>query len=167
MTHEATNVSSSTMPRACRGVAMKPHANGERRRGGLSGALELYRLTPAELAKRAGLPSPNLIYNFLKGYSEALSLETVERILTALPSLSFDQLVGWRPYDEIGNLVAEPSPTLSADQLADSEPEAAAIIDKAISVNGHITLKGIAEIPAAWRRPGEPLRLKIALALET
>jgi hypothetical protein len=67
----------------------------------VSRALASHGLAPAQLARGAALPQANAIYNFLHGRWRALSLEVMERILTALPDISFDELVGWKPYQSL------------------------------------------------------------------
>jgi hypothetical protein len=72
-----------------------PQANAERRRAALRRLLAKYGYTPTELARMAGYKRANAIYNFLNGRANALSLEAVERILTVLPGVNFEELVGW------------------------------------------------------------------------
>ena len=66
----------------------------ERRRAGLRRLLERKNITATDLARTIGLPTPNALYNFLNGRTASLSLETVERILSAHPDVSFHDLVG-------------------------------------------------------------------------
>ncbi len=70
-------------------------ADANRRREALKIILEAHRLTPTELSRLINCSRPNALYNFLKGRSAALSLDMIERILTALPAISFEELVGW------------------------------------------------------------------------
>jgi transcriptional regulator with XRE-family HTH domain len=49
------------------------------------------QVTPTELARRIGAPTPNAIYNFLHGWSKSLSQATLERIAGAL-GVSLDEL---------------------------------------------------------------------------
>ncbi len=57
----------------------------EQRRFALQKALDDHGLTPAALARKAGLSTPNLFYNLLSGRSISLSHETYERIRPYLP----------------------------------------------------------------------------------
>lgn len=70
--------------------------NAQRRRFALALLLRELHLTPTELARMVGC-KPNALYNFLNGHSAALSLDTIERILRALPTVTFEDLVGWSP----------------------------------------------------------------------
>ena len=71
--------------------------NADRRRAGLRQLLAAKTITCSELAREIGLPNGNILFNFLNGRSASLSLETIERILTAHPDVSFHDLVGLRP----------------------------------------------------------------------
>jgi len=73
-----------------------------RRRAGLRQLLTTKRTTCSELAREIGLPTPNALFNFLNGHSASLSLETIERILTAHPDMSFHDLVGLKPLAPAG-----------------------------------------------------------------
>lgn len=71
-------------------------ADTDRRRAALRRILMERGLTPSELARRAGLSTPNSLFNFLNGHSQSISLRVLEQILTALPDLSADDLLGRR-----------------------------------------------------------------------
>jgi len=66
----------------------------DRRRAGLRVLLDVKQINPTDLSKELGLISPNALFNFLNGFSNSLSLETVERILTQYPDFHFLDLVG-------------------------------------------------------------------------
>jgi hypothetical protein len=70
-------------------------ANAARRRTGLVRFLERHNLTPTELSRMIGQPSPNNFYNHVSGRSASLASETLERILACFPGETFEQLVGW------------------------------------------------------------------------
>ena len=73
-------------------------------------------LSPTELARRAGLTSPNGLYNFLKGRSSSLSQKTLERIATAFPDTTVDSLSGLERAD--GGNEAAPDTRLVAIEMA-------------------------------------------------
>lgn len=66
----------------------------DRRRAALRRLLAEHSITPAELARRAGLPNPNAIYNFLNCRSLALSVTTLEKIMTVMPASGIGSLIG-------------------------------------------------------------------------
>jgi SOS-response transcriptional repressor LexA len=68
--------------------------DGERRRAALRRLLASKNITPTYLARLIRLPNANAIYNHLGGRSAALSLETVERIVSLFPDVAFTELVG-------------------------------------------------------------------------
>ncbi len=72
-----------------------PEDAGERRRRALITFMEQHRLTPSDLARLAGLPTPNALYNHLHGRSTQLSVETLEAIATAVPGTSIGLLTGF------------------------------------------------------------------------
>ena len=86
-------VAPSAMPRATPSVANQ--ANAERRRSGLLGFLQRHAISPTELSRMIGQPSPNSLYNHLGGRSASLGVETVERILALFPGETFERLVNW------------------------------------------------------------------------
>lgn len=60
-------------------------------------------MTPAELARRAGLRSANLIYNFMTGRSTALSVFSIRQICAAL-GMSMGEMLDdrqWQPQSKI------------------------------------------------------------------
>ena len=67
----------------------------ERRRQALRRFLARHDLTPTDLAHRAGMNTPNAIYNFLKGRSDSLSQRTIERILATFPGTPVTDVTGW------------------------------------------------------------------------
>jgi len=74
-----------------RSIRIDPHA--EARRQAFRLMLAQTGLTPTALARRAGFPSPNLIYNFLHGHSSSLSSRTLARIGEALPHVDVTRLI--------------------------------------------------------------------------
>lgn len=82
-------------------------AASQRRRDGLTRVMDRHGLTPTELAHLAGYTTPNFLFNLLHGHSNALSIGAVERILTVLPTVSFEELVGWTSRD--GTLRPDPA----------------------------------------------------------
>jgi hypothetical protein len=87
------------VPRLIRAAGPTPTernaADAERRRAALRRFLAAHDITPTDLAKQVGLPTPNAIYNHLNGHSASLGLETIERILRAFPDTGFEDLIGW------------------------------------------------------------------------
>lgn len=69
-------------------------AAADRRRRALRDLMARHALTPTELAKAAGMPSPNAIYNFLQGRTDSLSQTTIERIVAAIPGAVVAELSG-------------------------------------------------------------------------
>lgn len=69
-------------------------ARGEMRRRALQKAMAERGLKPADVARMAGLPSANAIYNFLNRRSNSLAAETLERIAKAMPETSVEELTG-------------------------------------------------------------------------
>jgi hypothetical protein len=68
-------------------------ADAERRRSVLRQLLKRHNMRPAELARRAGLPTTNALYNFLNGHSRSLSQATIEKIVALFPDGSADGLI--------------------------------------------------------------------------
>jgi transcriptional regulator with XRE-family HTH domain len=68
-------------------------ADAERRRTFLRELLKRNNMRPAELARRAGFPSTNAIYNFLNGRSASLSQATIEKIVAVFSDGSADALI--------------------------------------------------------------------------
>lgn len=66
----------------------------ERRRRSLRRFLAEQSLVPAEIARRAGLPSANTLYNFLNGRSSQLSQSTYEKLAEVVPGTTVDRLTG-------------------------------------------------------------------------
>lgn len=56
--------------------------------------LKQYKTTPTDVARRAGLPTPNALYNFLHGRARSLSHKTIPAIVRAFPDLTVDRLLG-------------------------------------------------------------------------
>lgn len=71
----------------------------DRRRFALKRFLKQYDMTPADLARKAGLKSANLIYNFLSGRSNSLSVETLEQISRVVPGQNIASLIGAAKFD--------------------------------------------------------------------
>lgn len=65
----------------------------EARRRALRLILAQTQLTPTALARMAGFPSPNAIYNFLHGRTHSLSANTIARIGEVLPTVDVFQLI--------------------------------------------------------------------------
>ncbi len=53
-------------------------------------------ITRAELARMAGLPTGNALYNFTRGQSATLSLSTLEAIQSAIPGATIAEIIGER-----------------------------------------------------------------------
>ncbi len=67
----------------------------ERRRQALKRAMDSANMRPADVARDAGLPSPNAIYNFLRGKrSKGLSAETYRKIAKVIPGSTVASLQG-------------------------------------------------------------------------
>ena len=64
------------------------------RRQALDDALHEHELRPADLARMAGLPNANLIYNILRGRTASLNTITWERLLPHLPRSNIGLLLG-------------------------------------------------------------------------
>jgi hypothetical protein len=77
-------------------------AAAERRRQALRGFLDRHRVTPAELARISGMPSGNLIYNFLRGRTDSLAQPTLEKIMRAFPGTTITELTGWNAAGDAG-----------------------------------------------------------------
>ena len=54
-------------------------------------------LSPTDLAREIRLVSANAIFNFLRGNSASLSLDTIERIVAAYPDFGCRDMVGLAP----------------------------------------------------------------------
>lgn len=67
--------------------------NAEARREALRRLMAREGLSCTELARRAGFPSPNRLYNFLRGRSLSLSTDTLACILAVLPQANLVELV--------------------------------------------------------------------------
>lgn len=70
---------------------------GQRRRRALQEFLRARDMRLADLARSLGLTTANAFYNFTNGYSDALSLPMIERILDVHPDGSFEELTGRPP----------------------------------------------------------------------
>ena len=66
----------------------------EARRKALREVIDASGMKPSELARRAGLPSANLIYNFFSGHSSALTFDTYQRLANAIPGATVSMLAG-------------------------------------------------------------------------
>ena len=77
----------------------------EQRRVVLRAFLLKHGLTPKEVGRRGGF-NPNAIYNFLNRISGSLSAGTLERVLSAVPGATADDLLVPAPPGQRG----EPSP---------------------------------------------------------
>jgi transcriptional regulator with XRE-family HTH domain len=75
-------------------MALRGGDRGEARRQALQRAMDERGMKPADVARAAGLPSANAIYNFLNRRSKSLAAETLERIARALPETSVEELTG-------------------------------------------------------------------------
>jgi transcriptional regulator with XRE-family HTH domain len=72
----------------------KDDDEAERRRERLRQFLRKHNVTRAELAKRARLPTANTLYNFLGGRTNTLNLATAEKLVSAVPGASLQDLLG-------------------------------------------------------------------------
>ena len=68
-------------------------ADAERRRTVLRQLLKRHNMRPADLARRAGLPTTNAIYNFLNKHSASLSQPTIEKIVAVFSDGAADALI--------------------------------------------------------------------------
>src|ERR1035437_4902731 len=66
----------------------------EARRKALREVIDASGMKPSELARRAGLPSANLIYNFFSCHSSALTFDTYQRLANAIPGATVSMLAG-------------------------------------------------------------------------
>nr|WP_294517149.1 hypothetical protein [uncultured Rhodopila sp.] len=73
----------------------------ERSRRALKQALDIAGMTPTMAARGAGFKTPNTIYNFLKGRSDSLSQNTLERLSEVIPGASLASLTGLEPFDAV------------------------------------------------------------------
>jgi hypothetical protein len=80
----------------------------EQRREFLRAFLRKHGVKPKQLGRRGGF-NPNAIYNFLKGISGSLSMRTVERMLSAIPGATADDLLVLSHPQEAANRVPKPS----------------------------------------------------------
>jgi hypothetical protein len=62
------------------------------------------QMTPTEVAKAAGWPRPNRLFNFLSGRSASLSQETLEALTRVIPGSTMAALSGVEPVDHIAPL---------------------------------------------------------------
>lgn len=69
-------------------------AQAARRRAALRAFMTRHELTPAVLAKRAGLPTANTLYNFLGGHTRTLNQATLEKLSRAVAGASVQDLIG-------------------------------------------------------------------------
>ena len=88
--------------RAARGYAdRRPRradaAQAQLRREAFRAFLAVHNLTAAELARRAGLPTANALYNFLNRRAGSLALPTIEAILRACPGTTAGDIIGHPP----------------------------------------------------------------------
>ena len=67
--------------------------DAEARRAALRQLLRDNNFTPTQLARKAGLPRANALYNFLNGRSASLSVITLAQIGAALPWVDLTGLV--------------------------------------------------------------------------
>jgi hypothetical protein len=93
--------------------ARKQRRAAERRRA-LQDTLAAAHMTPSEAARAAGLPTPNSIFNFLKGRSFTLSQLTLEKLAEAIPGASLASLSGLEPIDTVPPPSARPVQVRSA-----------------------------------------------------
>jgi hypothetical protein len=68
----------------------------EIRRNALRRVLKERQISAAELARRAQMPTPNVIYNHLRGDSASLSQVAIENILAAFPDATLADITGIR-----------------------------------------------------------------------
>ena len=87
----------------------------ERRRRSLRRFLAEQSLQPAEIARRAGLPSANTLYNFLNGRSSQLSQSTYEKLAEVVPGTSVDRLTGAGRYFEPTPVVRDAAPAVNLE----------------------------------------------------
>ncbi len=95
----------------------------DRRREALTAALRDHDLTVSELARRADLPNPNGIYNFLHGRSNDLSMSTLRKIYPHLPKCDVFKL--FANSSNSGALTAKP---ISKKKVSDAASQVAAQI---------------------------------------
>lgn len=69
----------------------------EARRRALRRVLQSHGLSPADAARRAGLPTANALYNFLNRRTRSLSQQTYEAIAQALPDTTVSDLTSVTP----------------------------------------------------------------------
>ncbi len=69
-------------------------ALAETRRALLRQAMQERGLNPTDLARKAGMPSPNSIYNFMSGISKSLNTATYQAIVAQMPGLTLSDLLG-------------------------------------------------------------------------
>ena len=80
----------------------------DQRRAILREFLRKHRIKPKELGRRGGF-NPNSIYNFLKGVSDSLSVGTLERMVSAIPGATADDLLVLSNTQETTDRILEPS----------------------------------------------------------
>ena len=73
---------------------LKRVGDGERLRAAFRTFMSDHNASPAEIARNAGFPTPNAIYNFLNGHTRSLSRGTLEAIADAYPGVTVDRLSG-------------------------------------------------------------------------
>lgn len=69
-------------------------AEASRRRKALRSFMARHNLSPAEWAKRAGLPTANTLYNFLGGHTRTLNQATLEKLSRAVAGASIQDIIG-------------------------------------------------------------------------
>lgn len=89
----------NVVPSNNRAVRIGAPERAQARREALKAVLRRADITAAELARRAGLPNANLLYNFLSKRSHSLSQITIDRLLAALPDVTQAELTGHSPPD--------------------------------------------------------------------
>lgn len=81
-------------------------AGAERRRKAFRAFLDRHGLTPTDLARATGLPTPNAFYNFLGGSAQSLAQVTLERIVNAVPGTTIAELTGLHGRVDVSTLEA-------------------------------------------------------------
>jgi transcriptional regulator with XRE-family HTH domain len=78
----------------------------DRRRHALKRFMRQYDMTPADLARKAGLKGANLLYNYLSGRSNSLSVDTLERISKVVPGQNVASLIGASKFESFKGVTA-------------------------------------------------------------
>jgi hypothetical protein len=82
------------------------------RRDALRCFLGEHQISAAELARRAGIPTPISIYNLLNGHSASLSQRTIERVLRVFPGAAHADITGSGEAAMIDGVSAAATPSI-------------------------------------------------------